>query len=182
MNLRNSVAGLVIWLWLMTPELPGQYVPMTIEQMTQAASVVLQGKVVNKSEHADEAGRIYTRVEIQVVDLWKGTVPANPIQVVHGGGTVGRKTMVVSHQVEYPPGEEVVAFLVVNPRGDFVTLGMAQGKFIIWSDPATGLKLARNIFHGVSSTRNTSASKQKAAPGERLTLGELKSRVKGARQ
>ena len=45
-------------------------------------------------------------------------------------------------------GEEFVAFLVFNPRGEPVTIGLAQGKFHVWRDPQTGEKFANNLFHG----------------------------------
>ena len=75
-------------------------------------------------------------------------------------------------QANYEIGEEVVAFLVLNSRGEAVTLGLAHGKFHVWKHPETGEKLARNIFHGggplqVPRQPNTAAKSP-------LTLADLK--------
>ena len=68
--------------------------------------------------------------------------------IVQGGGTVGDVREEVSGDVQYEPGEEFVAFLVFNARGEPVTIGLAQGKFHVWRDPQTGEKFTNNLFHG----------------------------------
>jgi len=106
--------------------------------------------------------------------------------VVHGGGTMADKRVVVSGQVHYAVGQEVVAFLVLNGRGEGVTLGLAQGKFEVWTETSSGEKLVRNSFHGrmdSGSTANSPKSElqaQSATNGGRLTLEELKRRIQGA--
>ena len=125
-----------------------QFVPLSIDELAQQAQLVVQGRVLKKSCHQDPQGRIYTQVELQVAEVWRGQVASDTLLIVHSGGTVGRKTVRISGQVEYLLNEEVVAFLVRNQRGEAVTLGLAQGKFHVWSDPATGVKLVHNPFHG----------------------------------
>ena len=76
----------------------------------------------------------HTKVELEVTDVWKGAVSGSPFQIVMGGGVLGEEQAVVSGQVQDAVGEEVVAFLVRNARGEGVTLGLMQGKFHVWKD------------------------------------------------
>lgn len=123
--------------------------PLSVSELTQKSDTVVQGIVTGRSSQRDAEGRIYTKVILHIGEVWKGSEPGNTLTLVHGGGTVGNVREEVSGQVEYTVGEEVVAFLVVNPRGEYVTLGLAQGKFHVWRDKQTGEKFAHNIFHGV---------------------------------
>jgi hypothetical protein len=152
--------------------------PLSIQELAGQAQLVVHGTVVNKSCLRDPDGRIYTKVELQLIDVWKGTPANNPLTIVHGGGTLGGEQVVVAAQVEYNLREEVVAFLALNQRGEAVTLGLAQGKFHVWQDRTTGDVLVRNPFHSSNSTptaRRQSAGSIGLAP---LTLAALKARVK----
>jgi hypothetical protein len=156
-------------------------VPLKIEAMADRAKLIVQGRVVSRICQRDAAGRIFTKIELQVSEVWKGTFSDQLLQVVHGGGSLGEERLMVSGQVEYRPGEEVVGFFVINDRGEGVTIGLAQGKFHVWQDHATGEKLAANPFYGqpAGSQVKTAAQKQSSAE-ERLTLTRLKQRVQGA--
>src|SRR5436309_11391207 len=90
-----------------------QMQPLSIEQLTQKATLVVSGRVLSKSCLRDLAGRIYTRVELQIVEIWKGSLSTNLFPVVQGGGILGDEKATVSGQVEYSVGEEVVVFLVL---------------------------------------------------------------------
>jgi hypothetical protein len=148
---------------------------LPIEELSQKADLIVLGTVLSKSCQRDDSGRIYTKIELQVIEVWKGSLATNSFTIVHGGGTVGNRRVEVSGQVEYEVGEEVVAFLRLNQRGEGVTIGLAQGKFRVWTDKATGERFAYNILHGV-------AEKAAAHEGEksgRLALRDLAQRAKG---
>lgn len=149
-----------------------QFIPLSIEELAQSSQLVVQGTVLSKTCLRDEAGRIITRIQLQTTDVWKGSLATNQFTVVQGGGILGNEKAVVSGQADYRPGEEVVAFLVLNQRGEGVTLGLAQGKFEVWKDSATGQKFAHNLFHG--SPAATPADKKSTA---RLAVSELKRHV-----
>ena len=172
----------VVWLALLTLAMPLAavvFTPLSIEQLAAQSQLILQGTVFSKTCQRDGTGRIYTSVELQVSEVWKGRISTNRFLIVHGGGTLGRERLTVSGQVDFQIGEEVVAFLVINPRGEGVSLGLAQGKFHVWQDRATGQKFADNPFHGVPPNA-TSADKiqvQGFSPSGQLTLGQLKQRV-----
>lgn len=156
--------------------------PLSIEQLAAQSSVILRGTVLAKTCQLDPAGRIYTKVELDVHEVWKGLAPTNRFIVVHGGGILGERKTVVSGQVEYGIGEEVVAFLVLNHRGEGVTLGLAQGKFHVWKDPQTGEHLTGNLFHGNADTPRLNPQADGATTSRRLPLQELKRRVQGGPQ
>ena len=159
-----------------------QFTPLPIEQLAQEAVLVVQGTVLSKTCQRDPAGRIFTKVELAIAEVWKGSLPTNRFIVVHGGGILGDRKSTVSGQVEYGIGEEVVAFIVFNPRGEGVTLGLAQGKFQVRQEAGTGERLANNLFHGETASRSRDVSAPDNLPTQRrLTLAELKRRVRGER-
>ena len=157
-----------------------QFTPLSIEELTQQSALVVQGTVLGKSCQRDSAGRIFTKVELEVAEIWKGSLRTNRFTIVHGGGILGDRKATVSGQVEYGIGEEVVAFVVFNQRGEGVTLGLAQGKFSIGTDAETGDRFVHSPFHGENAGRHRSVS-DSATPTtqRRLTLAELKKRVRG---
>jgi hypothetical protein len=151
--------------------------PLTVDELARKADLIVQGTVLDKTCRRDDAGRIYTKVNIRVAEVWKGVLPTNAspngFTIVQGGGTVGDVREEVSGDVQYDVGEEFVAFLVFNSRGEPVTIGLAQGKFHVWRDPQTGEKFANNLFHGkpepvAGNDRN---------PSTPLPVSELKSQV-----
>jgi hypothetical protein len=148
--------------------------PLPVEELGQRAELILLGTVLNQSCERSTEGRIYTRVELHVAEVWKGQVTNAIFTIVHSGGTVGHLRAQVSGQVSYVIGEEVVAFVLRNSRGEGVTLGLAQGKFHVWQDSQTGEKFVHNIFHGATEY----VPKAGKENSERLGLKSLARRVK----
>jgi hypothetical protein len=157
--------------------------PLTIEALTAQADVVLHGTILSRTCQRDGAGRIFTRVEVAVSEVWKGAIASTPMQIVHGGGVLGEEQSTVSGQVEYAVGEEIVAFLVRNSRGEAVTLGLKQGKFHVSTDQR-GVKLVASPFHG-GVEASVSAAQSRfggAAIAGALELTQLRKRVQEARR
>ena len=150
--------------------------PLSMEQLTSKADVVLHGTVAAKTVQRDGGGRIYTSVQLQVTEAWKGVPKANPFTIVQAGGTLGEEIATVDGQEEFSIGEEVVVFLVMNERSEGVVIGLVQGKFKVAKD-ATGERFAHNVFHGAAPGTGAH-SNQKAMP-QRLTVRQLKQRVQG---
>lgn len=155
-----------------------QMIPLAVEEIAARSQFILHGKVISKTVQRDEEGRIYTAVDLQVDEAWKGAPATNHFTIVHGGGILGDEGVAVTGQVEYEIGEEVVAFLVLNKKGEGVTLGLAQGKFHVWMDAGTKEKMTHNRFHGLNagaadSTVNT-PNHTVTMIHNRLTLADLK--------
>jgi hypothetical protein len=180
LNLRSALAALVFCLGA-TGVFGGNIIPLSVEELSVRAQLVLRGSVLTKSVQRDEAGRIYTRVELAITEVWKGNLSTNRFTVVHGGGVLGEQRARVSGQVEFSVGEEVVAFLVRNSRGEGVCLGLAQGKFEVWRDAVSGEKFARNsAMNGPSpalAARGNKVTASMASDKGRLTVADLKQRV-----
>jgi len=123
-------------------------VPLAVGELTERAELILHGTVTSKVCLKDPEGNIITRMDFNVSEVWKGNLSTNRFTLIHGGGTVGDLRTVVDGQAEYEVGEEVVVFVRLNPRGEGVTIGLAQGKFQVWKEDATGAKFAHNLFHG----------------------------------
>ena len=175
----NAVLGLTM---LALPA--AQMRPLPLAELSRSANLVVHGVVQSKICQRDDAGRIFTKVELSVSEVWKGATTNATITIFHGGGTFGNEHTEVSGQVKYIVGDEVVAFLVFNPRGEPVTLGLAQGEFRVLRDAITGEKFARNVFHGgeTTTTRTTTLAVSSASPtpAARLRLSELQQTVKDA--
>jgi hypothetical protein len=140
----------------------------TIEQLAAAGEAVVRGVVTSKSVQRDADGRIFTRVQLELKEHWKGSRPV--ISIVHGGGVLGDQASFADGQEQYAVGEEVVAFVRFNGRGEAVTLGMNQGKFTVFKHE--GETLVSNGFHGALPAEVNRGRKP-------LRLEELKSRVLG---
>lgn len=156
-------------------------IPLPIESLSTNAQLIVRGTVIGTTVLRDPEGRIYTRVEITVAEVWKGLLATNRFTIVHGGGVLGEERSEVSGQASYEVGEEVVTFLQFNSRGEGVSIGLAQGKFQVWQDPVTGESLAQNRFHGQQSLRAIASAGPAPALTiiPRLTVGELRQRVDG---
>jgi len=167
---------LVALLWASGP--PGnatRFVPLSIEEIRDKADVIVQGVVQSKTCARDADGRIFTRIEMAVTETWKApTTLSTNVSIVQSGGILGEEGAMVAGQANYEIGEEVVAFLVANPRGELVTFGLAHGKFHVSKHPKTGEKFAQNIFHGARTPENASLS---GSTPRALSLSELKRRV-----
>lgn len=158
------------------------FIPLSLEELAKKSDLVVHGVVLGKHCETDPQGRIFTKVDLQVIEVLKGEVKTSPLTVVHGGGELNGRRSTVIGQVDYKPGEETVAFLVRNARGEAVTLGLAQGEFQVWKDTVTGEKLARNMFHGGGSSTNGSIQKLDVGADTPLTLDNLKRQVKESAQ
>ena len=161
--------------------------PMPLEELSAKADVIIHGRVTSMTCQRDTSGQIYTSVTLAIEEVWKGKIDTNTFRIVHSGGILGDQIETCSAQVEYKIGEEIVAMLVLNQRGEGVTLGLLQGKFEVATDAKTGEKLVHNLFHGRYEAELHAGSNPTPSPNipsnkGRLKLIELKKQVKGGTQ
>ena len=145
--------------------------PLSIDALAEEADRVVHGVVLSKSCQRDGQGRIFTRVQLRIDDVWKGS--HGTANIVHAGGVLGDEATIARSQEQYAIGEEIVAFIKMNGGGEGVTVGMSQGKFtVIRRGEKT---FVFNPFHGVGVD----------APGRGsaglLALQSLKERVQGSK-
>jgi hypothetical protein len=154
--------------------------PLSIAELAKESDLVVRGVVLSKSCERDAQGRIFTQIELDVQEVWKGTLKTNKLTIVQGGGILGEESVVVSGQVQYDLDEEVVAFIVYNAAREAVTLGMTQGKFHLERLRNTSRIYAHNPFHGrpLHSGKNRSELENESKlPTGLMTVEELKSKV-----
>jgi len=153
-----------------------RFVRLSIEELARDADAVVHGRVTGLESLRDASGRIYTRVDLSVADVWKGAIPGRVCTVVCGGGSLGETVVRAVGQPEYAVGDEVVAYLVRSDAGNWVTLGMAQGRFQVTRDDTTGGRWVHNLFWGAGAYAGKA---QRAAwpPGRPLSLEDLKRRT-----
>ena len=169
--------GVACWLQSM---LAGPLLPLSIQDLTDAADVVLRGKVVCKKVSRDESGRVFTTVQLQVQDVWKGDVAGDTFEVVHGGGILGLRKVEVTYQVQFGICEEAVVFCRINSQGKGVTIGMIQGKFDVLKSENDSKICVRNMFHGGIPPNSSSMQSRIHMPHQLpLIMESLKAQVQG---
>lgn len=156
-----------------------RFLRLTIEQLASGADAVVLGRVMAVESSRDEGGRIRTRVDLRVEDVWKGTGVGGDCVVWCGGGILGDTEVRAVGQAEYAVGDDVVAYLVRSPSGGWVTLGMAQGRFRVTRDDVTGKRWVRSLFWG-GADPGTSPRPSAWPPARPLSLEELKRRTREA--
>ncbi|HVX95971.1 MAG TPA: hypothetical protein VHK47_13760 [Polyangia bacterium] len=86
----------------------------------------------------DKHERIFTTIDLSVVETWKGPMAtASHLKVVQPGGVVGDIQMTVFGMSQFTPGERALVFLRGTPTAASV-VGMAQGKRLVRRDASTG--------------------------------------------
>jgi len=122
--------ALVVTMLLATaiPALASTAIQMDVPALTAHATEVVHGRIVSSVPGwTGDHRRIVTRVEVEVLETWKGTV-AGKLTVVQPGGEVDGIGQRVSGVAELGPGEEVVLFLERTGPNHRV-VGLAQGVY-----------------------------------------------------
>jgi hypothetical protein len=163
------------------PEVGGSIMnPLPISDLAKESDLVVRGEVVSKTCERDAQGRIFTEIELDVREAWKGTLKTNRLTIVQGGGILGEESVIVSGQVQYDLDEEVVAFIVYNAAHEAVTLGMTQGKFHLERLRNSSQVYAHNPFHGRPIFSGKTEKESKSGTGL-MTVEDLKSKVMAAK-
>lgn len=160
-------------------------VPLTVEQLATSATVVVHGRVEWVESSRDAQGRIHTRVGLGVLATWKGGLAGDGrhCEIVLGGGVVGQRAVRVVGQADHQVGDEVVAYLARNEAGDWVTLGLGQGRFLVRREAGSERRLVSNPFWGEEAAGDPGGKPAPAIgvrmPARRpLTLEELERRTR----
>lgn len=153
--------------------------PLTVEELVRKSDIIVHGIVVSKDCEQDAEGRIFTKVQVKLLELLKGSSGSSTITVVHGGGVKNGRVAASNLQVELNTNEEVVLFLRRNERGDGVIIGMVQGKFSVYKGPDNSSKYVFNAFYGVPPGHAGATTASVESNGRTpLKLEELKSKIK----
>jgi hypothetical protein len=154
-------------------------IPMSVEELTQAASEIAQVRVLDSwSAWNPQHTLIYTYSRVQVSRRLKGTT-AGTLVVKQLGGSAGGYTQKVAGIRQFQPGEDALLFLRPSLAADhtMVIVGLMQGNFRV-KQTATGQVLVSN---GMPSLRSD-ANGRLAPAGGVMTMDQITARIQRARQ
>lgn len=110
------------------------------EELTVTSELVAEGTVTEiDSRFHTEHEYIYTYVTIDVAQVLKGSSTSSSIVLEELGGTANGMHVRVPGAPEFEVGERVIVFTEWKDNtGHYRTVAMAQGKFSVVEDDATG--------------------------------------------
>lgn len=132
---------LLLILWCSPAISPAQTRPLSLQEMVATSGFIFSGKVITLQSARDAAtGFIVTCATVAVQDAVRGVTGDHFIFKQYGGSYQGLNVFVADMSY-FSVGEEVVAFLYpISTLGLTSPLGVAEGKWTIERDPATGKK------------------------------------------
>ena len=155
--------------------------PITVEQLTEGSSLVIEGRAVSSYAAWDRKQQnIYTYTSFAVKKVLKGGVRGDTVVVKQIGGQVDdtEERLVGVHY--FAAGEEAVLFLFPSPNADGTMLvtGLMQGRFAVRR--AGG---AATVSNGVPVPAHSASTREPRAPVAQdsgMTLTTLEQRVRSA--
>jgi hypothetical protein len=137
----------------------------------------VEGHIVEVWTEIDSVtGRVWTRANLDVTDVWKGPSEVTSLVIDSEGGTSGAVTTTIPGRAQFSEGEEVFVFLDVV-RGDrLVPVGKYMGKLTLRRAAGETRKHAMT-WHGDGHTPYDARFLPHPAPEDRLYLDDLRDRV-----
>ncbi len=130
----SRIPLLLILLLLSLQAAATSLLPLSLQQMTQAAEVIFHGRTISNEVKLDQpGGRVATFTRFEVIEVIKGKPEATHSIKQIGGQMPGSRYRQVIHGVpRFTIGEEYVVFLPkASSLGFSSPIGLAQGKFDI---------------------------------------------------
>ena len=131
-----SWAGFVFLLALGLVPMQGQggYFRVSGTELLEDSHLIFVGELLDKESFWSQDGRfILTRHIFEVKESLKGQ-PGGRTEIIEYGGTVGDRTMTVSHVASYSPGREYLVFSYPDELHQNRTLAGPQGRLPVMSD------------------------------------------------
>ncbi len=150
---------------------------MLVDEMARRSDVVAVGRVVSLESTRDPGGHLFTKIELETSEIWKGPT-TRQLTLVSGSAVLGERWVKVVGEEPFRLGEEVVVFAVRNAAGEAVAIHPSQGKFRIHADRVSGERLAENGVWG--EIESQPAGGVRSPQHRRLTLEDLHRQVKDA--
>jgi len=175
MKIRTIVLAVLLGCWLALPAAATTLVRMSLRQLAQASSTIVQGRVVSQITRTNAVNtRVYTYTTVQLEKALKGQPPAT-ITIQQPGGTVGNFHVRVPGTALLRPGTQYILFLEPAAGGGaYHLVGMMQGAFRVYQR-RNGVERHIILPLGSLSTGGGSPPITRAP-----TLGEFQMTVSGA--
>lgn len=156
-----------------------QVIPTDLREMSLGSTDILVATVeATRSYWNDARTRIYTEVTVRVDESLKG-VPSGRVSLVQMGGELDGVRLAVEGSPAFRPGDEAVLFLWRDPAGRAQVNGLAQGKFDIRRDPASGERMVSRSLEGLRFAGSARAGGARSAESSIPTrLEDLKREIR----
>ena len=152
MRLRSMIVGcLTIFIGLAAVPKDAQatsLMDMMTEDMVDASDLVLRGTVSETWTEVGDHGRIWTRAQVDVAEMYKGDEAIRTVVVDQLGGHHAGMTMHIEGATRFSVGEEIVIFLDELQSGRICPLGMFTGKWTVRIDPYTQSEIVQRFTVG----------------------------------
>jgi len=133
-----AITVLAGWITAISPAGASTLISLSLDQLTQASSDIVQAQVVNQgSRWNDSHSQVLTITTVAVSQVFKGN-PPSIMEIEQMGGRVGNMNVFVPGEVILQPQAEYVLFLEPAPASSrYRLVGMTQGAYRIYQDAAT---------------------------------------------
>ena len=150
----------------------------TLRDLTLGSSDIVIGQVEETRVHWNQAHtKILTDVTVRVSESLKGA-PGERITLTQLGGDLDGFRYAVAGSPLFRPGEEALLFVWRDRQGRAQVNGMAQGKFEIGRDAATGERSVQRSATGTAvRDMRTLSLLRPGEPPPRLELAEMVSEI-----
>ncbi|HET7100327.1 MAG TPA: hypothetical protein VFJ52_04180, partial [Terriglobia bacterium] len=175
MKIRTIIFTVLLGCWLASPTAATTLVRMSLSQLAQASSTIVQGQVVAQATRTNAGHtRVFTYTTVQLEKALKGHPPAT-LTIQQPGGTVGNFHVRVPGTAMLRPGTQYVLFLepVAGASDTFHLVGMMQGAFRVYQQ-RNGVQ--RHVVLPLGSLTTGGSS---AAISQSPSLGEFQMTVSG---
>jgi hypothetical protein len=151
-----------------------QLLHQTLRDLTLGSSDIVIGQVEGTRARWDDSHRkIVTEVTVRVSESLKG-VPAGSLTLTQLGGDLDGFRYAVPGSPLFRPGEEALLFVWRDAKGRAQVNGLAQGKFEITTDAATGERTVQRALDGLRVREARTLSLVKTGePAPQLRLGDM---------
>ncbi|MGH9404139.1 MAG: hypothetical protein ACRD2P_18805 [Terriglobia bacterium] len=164
------------------PALATSLVRLSLDQLTQASSAVLQGHVVSQaSQWNAQHTEIVTLTTVAVDQNVKGNTPSTVV-VEQLGGTVGRLHVAVPGTMHFSPQARYELFLQPSAANasHFLLVGMREGAYRIYTDPETRQERVVNPMGGVAYRQAQGTAGTSGVAPATVPLDQFQQRVSSA--
>jgi hypothetical protein len=142
---------------------------------------IVVGRIAGTRSYWNDARtKIFTDVRVEVTESVKGAGPGT-LTLTQLGGEVDGVRYTIPGCPAFRPGEEALLFVWRDPLGRLQVNGLAQGKFEITRDAATGVRTVQRSMPGLAARDARSLQlvpSAEAAP--RIPLEDLLNEVRRA--
>lgn len=175
---RRWKVAILLMAWVLLagyqPAMATKVKPMTTQELVKESDLIIHGTVSKVASTWNQQGTvILTKINITLTKKLKGAKAlGQTFQLIQLGGKMDNKRMTLVGDAKLKEGEEVVLFLkeaTNNPDVNYWVTGMAQGKYMVQTDKATGTK---SVIKEEEVTRVTKEKPGKPKP-EAPTLEEF---------